>query len=103
MSRKKDDARVGLRDGANAIEIIDFRDAKNSGKDSAKTNIINGISAKKMVNFRNTKIAHGINIDQFVPESIKLNVNPIDIKHHLQDFLPDAIIEKKIMVKLIQI
>lgn len=80
MSRKKDDTKVDLRGGIGIAEIIDFKDAKNSGEDSARADLNGGTGAKKMVNFRSIEILNDINVDRFSSKSIALDIGLFDDK-----------------------
>lgn len=103
MNRIKDNTKANLRGGTSAAGMVDFKSAKNLDKDNAKANVKDGTDTKKMVDFRGMIIADSIYIDWFDTENVNPIISLVDVKWHLQGFLSDATIERRVMAKLIQI
>lgn len=80
INRRQDGAKANLRDSANTMGIINFRNAKNLGENDTKTNIRGIANSKKIVDFRGTKIWDSIDVDWFGPKNITPDVDPVNIK-----------------------
>lgn len=80
INRRQDSARANLRDSANTMGIVDFRNAKNLSENDAKTNVRGITNSKKIVDFRGTKILDSIDVDWFGPKNITPDVDLVDIK-----------------------